>query len=166
MRLTLGPRTYDLRSRALVLGAFGPADELIGQGADLVELAESDQQPAAPVPVCVIASDEAGVERALAVGAGLVRLPQPTPAGLRMCATAGVAVLVPPSAADDAAVAGVLRERIVPDSLLLDVTGATCPVAATAVGVIQGARIMRTAAADVRGARRVVDVLAAVMEAG
>lgn len=166
MRLTLGPHAYDLRSRALVMGALGPVDELIGHGADLVELAAFDRQGAMPVPACATASDEAGVARALAAGACLVHLPQPTPAGLRMCATAGVAVLVPPSAADDAAVAGVLRERIVPDSLLLDVTGATCPVAATAVGVIQGARIVRTAPADVRGARRVADVLAAVMEAG
>ena len=36
-------------------------------------------------------------------------------------------------------------------------------MAATAAGVIQGARIVRTT--DVRGARRVCDVLAAVMEA-
>ena len=42
-------------------------------------------------------------------------------------------------------------------------TGRECPMAATAVGVIRGARIVRTD--DVRGARRVCDVLAAVMEA-
>ena len=165
MRLTLGPRTYDLRSRALVMGTLGTVEELVGQGADLVELASLDRQPAMPVPACVTASDEAAVGRALAAGASLVHLPQPTPAGLRMCAAAGVAVLVPPGAAGDAAGAGVFRERIVPESLLLDVTAVTCPMAATAVGVIQGARIVRAPVADIRGARRVVDVLAAVMEA-
>jgi dihydropteroate synthase len=49
------------------------------------------------------------------------------------------------------------------DPLLLDVTSEACPAAATAAGVIRGARIVRTG--DVRAARRVCDVLAAVMEA-
>jgi hypothetical protein len=47
--------------------------------------------------------------------------------------------------------------------LFVDVTGADCPTAATAVAVIRGARLIRTA--DPRGARRVCDVLAAVLEA-
>ncbi len=47
--------------------------------------------------------------------------------------------------------------------LLVDVTDAGCPTAAVAVAVIRGARLIRTA--DPRGARRVCDVLAAVMEA-
>ena len=48
--------------------------------------------------------------------------------------------------------------------VLVDVTGAPSPTAATAVAVVRGARIVRTG--DVRGARRVCDVLAAVMGAG
>ncbi|MDQ3990477.1 MAG: hypothetical protein M3291_15050, partial [Actinomycetota bacterium] len=47
--------------------------------------------------------------------------------------------------------------------LFVDVTQAECPTAAVAVAVIRGARLVRTA--DVRGARRVCDVLAAVLEA-
>ncbi len=78
-------------------------------------------------------------------------------------AEAGVAVLVPAGASAGAKAAGFPPERVVPDTLLLDVTAEDFPVAATAVGVIRGARIVRTA--DVRGARRVCDVLAAVLEA-
>jgi hypothetical protein len=52
---------------------------------------------------------------------------------------------------------------IVRDTLFVDVAGADCPTAAVAVAVIRGARVVRTA--DVRGARRVCDVLAAVLEA-
>ena len=130
MRLTLGPRTYDLSTRALVVG--------LGNEADVGELAE--------VP-----------------GPGLVRLRDPTPDSLERCAALGAAVVVPPEHVDAARVAGLPPDRIVPDTLLLDVTGLACPVAATAVGVIRAARIVHTA--DVRGARRICDVLAAVMEA-
>jgi hypothetical protein len=161
MLLALGPRRYDLSTRALVLGVDGPPHELIAQGADLVELARADQSM--PVPVCVAASDEVSVGRALSAGADLVRLHRPTAEALNLCAAAGVAVLVPAGAAGEAAAAGLPPERMVVDSLLLDVTADDCPVAATAVGVIGGARIVRTA--DVRGARRICDVLAAVLEA-
>ena len=91
MLLTIGSRTYDVTTRALVIAAAGTAVE----GADLVE--------------------------------------------------------------DD----GPLPEAAGP--LFVDVTGAQCPMAATAVAVIRGARLVRTA--DARGARRVCDVLAAVLEA-
>ena len=47
--------------------------------------------------------------------------------------------------------------------LFVDVTDSPCPTAATAVAVIRGARLVRTG--DVPGARRVCDVLAAVLEA-
>jgi hypothetical protein len=90
MHLTIGPRTYDLTTRALVIAAAGAPAE----GADLF-----DDDP-------------------LPDGAG---------------------------------------------PLFVDVTGAECPTAATAVAVIRGARLIRTA--DPRGARRVCDVLAAVLEA-
>ena len=130
MRLTLGPRTYDLSTRALVVGA--------GDDADVAELSE--------VP-----------------GPGLVRLSDPTPDLLEQCAAAGAAVIVPAGSLEAARAAGLPSDRIVPDTMLLDVTARECPVAATAVGVIRGARIVRTA--DVRGARRICDVLAAVLEA-
>ena len=91
MLFTVGSRTYDLTTRALVIAAAGaPAD-----GADLME-----------------------VDGPLPVGG---------------------------------------------HPLFVDVTGAECPTAAVAVAVIRGARLVRTA--DPRGARRVCDVLAAVMEA-
>ena len=106
MLVTLGSRTYDVTTRALVIAAAGAAAD----GADLVEVA-------GPQPLYVTPVDEAGGEPAL----------------------------------------------IVPDRLFADVTGADCPTAATAVAVIRGARLVRTA--DVRGARRVCDVLAAVLEA-
>ncbi|MDQ4068778.1 MAG: hypothetical protein M3203_04790, partial [Actinomycetota bacterium] len=137
MRMTIGARTYDLATRALVV-----SDDLFTFAA---------------------AGDEAALERALAGGADLVRLAEPTPAMLARCASAGVSVMVPPSALATAQAAGLPSDRIVPDTLLLDVTGSECPIAATAVGVVRGARIVRTD--DVRGARRICDVLAAVLEA-
>ena len=90
MHVTIGSRTYDVTTRALVIAAAGAG----GEGADL-----SDDDP---LP------DDAG-------------------------------------------------------PLFIDVTAADCPTAAIAVAVIRGARLVRTT--DVPGARRVCDVLAAVMEA-
>ncbi len=160
MRLTLGSRSYDLTARALVLGVAGvPSD-----GADLVETAHPDLPVIVPdLPVIVSVSDEAGVGRALAAGASLVRMTEPTTAGLKRCALAGAAVVVPLAAVARAAAAGLPPDRIVPDVLLVDVTSDACPTAAAVAGVIRGARIVRTA--DVRGAQRVCAVLAAVMEA-
>ena len=91
MLFTVGARTYDLTTRALVVAAAGAPAE----GADLVEVD-------GPLPV-------------------------------------------------DG------------HPLFVDVTDAECPTAAVAVAVIRGARLVRTA--DVRGARRVCDVLAAILEA-
>ncbi|MGH9263515.1 MAG: hypothetical protein ACRD1D_02370 [Acidimicrobiales bacterium] len=162
MRLTLGSRTHDLTHRALVLGVPGSARELLELGADMVE--PDRPGPWGALPVYATAVDEPALEQALAAHAVLVRLPAPTAASLRRSAGSAVAVLVPAGTVDEARAAGLAPDRIVPDSLLLDVTEAPCPVAATAVGVIRGARIVRTA--DVRGARRICDVLAAVLEAG
>jgi len=161
MLLALGSRRYDVRTRALVMGVLRPPDELVAEGADILELEIMDRPM--PVPVCVPAYDEASVERALSTGADLLRLSHPTAGSLSLCAAAGVAVLVPADAAFGAAAAGLPPERVVVDSLLVDVTTDDCPVAATAVGVIRGARIVRTA--HVRAARRSCDVLAAVLEA-
>jgi hypothetical protein len=157
MRLTLGTRTYDLATRALVLGVGDRPEALVADGADLLEVAGHDR------PVCMVASTDADVERALDGGAAVVRLPAPTTAALKACAAAGAAVVVPVDAVHEATAAGIPGDRMVPHTLVLDVTGDECPVAATAVGVIKGARIVRTT--DVRGARRICDVLAAVLEA-
>lgn len=159
MRLTVGPRSYDLTTRCLVIGVGGAPEEMVAHGADVIEVEDG----AAPAPVYTSAPDEGGVGRALSAGAGLVRLTRPTAGELALCAAAGAAVLVPAGAAGAAQAAGLPPDRIAPDSLLVDVTGAPCPVAATAAGVIRGARIVRTA--DVRGSRRVCDVLSAVLEA-
>lgn len=164
MHLTLGSRSYDLRTRALVMAVAGGPEELEDQGADLLDLVDLDHLLSVSVPLSVTASDDDAVRCALAAGVALVRLPQPTPASLAMCAEAGAAVVVPPRAMGDAAAAGLPPERTVPDTLLLDVTAEDLPSPATAVGVIRGARIVRTA--DVVGARRICDVLAAVLEAG
>lgn len=160
MHLALGGHRYDLRTRALVMGALSPPGDLVAQGADILELQGS--AGAMPLPVYVPASDEVSVDRALSGMADLVHLRRPTARSLELCAAAGVAVMVPQGATEAAAAAGVPTERVVVDSLLLDVTGDDCPAAATAVGVIRGARIVRTT--DVRGARRICDVLAAVFE--
>lgn len=161
MRLTVGSRSYDLLTRALVMGVAGPPQDLVDQGADIVELAYPHQRM--PVPVCVAACDDELVRRALSAGAALLHLRKPTLSSLTMCAEAGAAVLVPPAASAGARAAGLPPERIIADTLLVDVTAEEFPVVATAVGVIRGARIVRTA--DVPGARRVCDVLAAVLEA-
>lgn len=153
MRITIGPTSYDLTTRALVI-AVGS----VAQGADLVELA--DGAGPSPLPVYASAPDDAGVGRALSAGAGLVRLTHPSAGALALCAAAGASVVVP---AGTAAETGFPADRVVPDSLLIDVASHEHPVAATAVGVIRGARLVRTV--DVPAARRVCDVLAAVLEA-
>jgi len=178
MRLTLGSRSFDLTSRALVLGTVGRAGSIaaaVRNGADIVEVDEMDAgalNEAGHVPLCVAPGDDAALARALVVGASMVRLDDvASTASYRSCARAGVVVVVPAEAAGAAESAGMPARRIIVDGpctgdrhpVLVDVTGAGRPLAATAAGVVQGARIVRTA--DVRGARRVCDVLAAVWEA-
>jgi hypothetical protein len=66
--------------------------------------------------------------------------------------------------------AGVTDDRMVvegvragsPYPVLVDACDTQCPVAVTAAGLVTGARIVRTG--DVRGARRICDVLAAILE--
>jgi hypothetical protein len=151
MRITIGPTSYDLTTRALVIAAGG-----VPEGADLVEL--TDDASRTPIPIYASAPDDAGVGRALSAGAGLVRLTDPSAGALALCAAAGASVIVPAGTA-----AGLPADRVVPESLLIDVTSHEHPVAATAIGVIRGARLVRTV--DAPAARRVCDVLAAVLEA-
>jgi hypothetical protein len=162
MRLTLGSRTHDLTTRALVMGTDGRA---AADGADVVDVGAAGpvSQDRPPVPVCVLAADDASVGRALAWGAELIRLPSPSAAALASCAAAGATVLVGAGDVIAAATAGLPPDRILPAAAVLDVTGVPCPLAATVAGVLRGARVVRTD--DVRGARRVRDVLAAIMEA-
>ena len=166
MRLDLRSRTYDLVSRALVMGVGGRPGDLAAQGADIVEVRLDDvgvPGGAASVPICVVASGEAEVALALAASVALVRLLLPTSVELARCAAAGAAVVVRAGAEDDALAVGLPPERIVIDSLVVDVAGLDDPLAATIAGVLAGGRIVRSD--DVRGARRVCDVLAAIMEA-
>ncbi|HEX3623547.1 MAG TPA: hypothetical protein VHT97_14630 [Acidimicrobiales bacterium] len=157
MRLTLGSRSYDLTTRALVLGTGADA---AGDGADLVELAGPD----ASVPVCAAVTDEASLARAIAAGVALVRLPRPAAADLyRRCAAAGLAVVVPDADTRTALDAGLPPDRILAGARFLDVTRRPCPLAATVAGVLGGARLVRTD--EVGAARRVRDVLAAIQEA-
>jgi hypothetical protein len=153
MRITIGSTSFDITTRALVI-AVGRVVE----GADLVELTDDAGPATSPVYAC--APDDAGVGRALSAGAGLVRLTHPSAGALALCAAAGAAVVVP---AGTAAETGLPSDRVVPDSLLIDVTAHEHPVAATAIGVIRGARLVRTV--DAPATRRVCDVLAAVLEA-
>lgn len=147
MQLTVGPRSFDLTSRALVLGGGAAPDDLAGW----------------PGRRYAVAGDAGALDAALSAPVALVHLPDPADPALRRCADAGVAVVVPAGAVERARAAGMAADRVVADTLVLDVTGAPCPVAATAVGIIRGARIVW--APDAGAARRVRDVLAAVMEA-
>lgn len=158
MWLTLGSRAYDLTDRALVMGVGGVPADMVAEGADIVELDRVDERPT--VPACVVADGVGAAQAALASGADLVRLPSPGPAELRLCAQAGVAVVVPDESAEAAAAAGFAPDRVVVSSLVLDVVGDPCPLGVTVAGILRGARIVRTD--HVRVARRVRDVLAAV----
>lgn len=165
MWLALGSRRYDLTSRALVMATMRratAASEAVAEGADVVEVHEIDGE--AEVPICVAARDDAGAAIAVAAGAELVRLAASTPTAYRTCADAGVAVVVPDGATAEARAAGLDAERIVPEGLIVDVVDAPCPLAAMVVGVIRGGRIVRTT--NPRQARRVVDLIAAILEAG
>lgn len=177
MRLTLGPRAYDLTARALVMGTVARAasvEAAVDEGADIVEVDQVDDiTAAAGVPVCMALPDGDALERAIAAGVSLVRLEGVIPgATYGACAEAGTSVVVAATDADEAERAGIPADRIVVVDgdpvgrypVLADVTGEASPTAATAVAVVRGARIVRTS--DVRGARRICDVLAAVMEAG
>lgn len=176
MRLSLGPRTYDLTARALVMGTVERADsvaEAVREGADIVEVDHVDAPFTTDVPICVALCGGDRVEGALAAGASLVRLDGiPPGAAYAACAAAGASVVVSAAHAGTAERVGIPPDRIVVVAgdpagrypVLVDVTGTPSPTAATAVAVVRGARIVRTG--DVRGARRICDVLAAVIGAG
>jgi hypothetical protein len=179
MRLSLGDRDYDLTTRALVMGTVERASSVVDavrNGADIVEVGDVDGTfaPDAIVPVCVAVTEGWGPERALASGPALVWFDgaPSSAADYAACAKAGASVVVAAGETGSAERAGIPPDRIVVADgdfggrypALVDVTGSHSPTAATAVAVVRGARIVRTA--DVRGARRICDVLAAVMEAG
>lgn len=175
MRLSLGPRSYDLTTRALVIGTVERAGSIAGarqEGADIVEVHHFEGPLTVDVPVCVAPPDERVLEAGLAAGASMARLGDwASTAGYVLCARAGAAVIVVAAAAPAAEAAGVSPDRIVVESgdargrypVMVDVTASPFPVVAAAAGVLRGARIVR--AHDARGARRVCDVLAAIMEA-
>lgn len=176
MRLSLGHRDYDLTTRALVMGTVERASSVLDavrDGADIVEVGDVDGTFAPDVPVCLAVPEGCGSERAVASGAALVRFDgvPSSAADYAACAKAGASVVVTAGETGSAERAGIPADRIVVVGgdfggrypVLVDVTGSHSPTAATAVAVVRGARVVRTA--DVRGARRLCDVLAAVMEA-
>ena len=176
MHLSLGPRTYDLTTRALVMGAVdrvASVADAVREGADIVEVGHVDGPFASDVPVCLAVPEGCGTEEALASGAALVRFDgAPSSDAYGACAKAGASVVIAAGEIGSAERAGVPPDRIVVLDgdlagrypVLVDVTASPSPTAATAVAVVRGARIVRTG--DVRGARRICDVLAAVTEAG
>ena len=175
MRLSLGSRSYDLATRALVMASAQRVCDIAGAvaaGADIVEVAHLQRPSTVDVAIAVAPRDVDELEAGLAAGASVVRLGLDVPAGsLRCCAKALVAVIVGPSQLAAVEAAGVGGDRIVvcdgdvsgPYPVLVDMTAPNCPLAAMAVAVIRGARIVRIGPADVRSARRVCRTLAAVM---
>jgi len=175
MRLSLGTRSYDLAVRALVMGSVDDEHDIagaVGDGADIVEVAGLRTWPEVDVAVCVAPPDDEGLRSSLAAGASVLDAPADvSDAWLRCCAATKAAVIVSTSQLAAVHAAGVAGDRIVvrdgdvdgPYPVLVDVSMSPWPVAAAAVAVVQGARIVRVGADDVRGARRVCDTLAAVM---
>ena len=203
MLLTLGSRSYDVTTRALVVGVLTvastplptlcrDAERLVDEGADLLDLADAgvDDVCAAvgalstgvAVPLGVLTSRMDVSGPAVAAGASLTRDPG-------VAHATGAALVVSGAAlARTAARCGIAPERIVldiaprvrptPDELALGypVLTSACPppagaedaraavLATAALAVSSGCRLVRTA--DVRGIRRVRDVLAAVLAAG
>jgi len=176
MRLCLGTRSYGLAARALVVGSVDNERDIAGvvaDGADIVEVAGLRTGPEVDVAVCVAPPDDEVLRVSLVAGASVVDVPvDASDAWLRCCAATKAALIVSPSQLAAVHAAGVAADRIVVrdgdvDGLypvLVDVSMSPWPVAAAAVAVIQGARIVRAGAGDVRAVRRVCDTLAVVMD--
>jgi len=175
MRLSLRSRSFDLAARPLVIGLVERADDIadaVANGVDIVEVSGREGWPGAEVLVCATPQDDADLAAFLAAGACLIRFDGRSSASesaYALCARARTAVLVDGASGVGAAeAAGVRPDRVVvldgdvdgPYPVLIDVTASAHPVAATAVGIVRGATIVRTR--DVRGSRRVCDTLAAV----
>jgi dihydropteroate synthase len=168
------------------------ARDLVAAGADVVDLGRADAasdaeecdlllaalaeaRAAVDVPLCLGTTRPAVASAAAAAGAAMVDVGGPDTVLLgQACLGAGAVAVVSPGA--DAAgfdpsrvvvrtgdVAQARRLASSGRAVLLDVP-ARCRVAAMAAGVVLGARLLRTD--DVREARRVCDVLAAVWGAG
>ncbi|MGH9222772.1 MAG: hypothetical protein ACRD2W_02980 [Acidimicrobiales bacterium] len=182
MRFTLGGRRYDLTTRSLVIGrASDPqtARRLVDDGADVIEVADPDLVAAFvaafaavhdvhDVPVAIASAQLDAVRAAYQAGAVLGACPDP--AFLALSAEAGAAVLTPDPT--PARAAGIPADRIAVEWPAGARPAATHPHAtlvttddlgATALAVTNGARLIRTA--NVKAARRVADVLAAILEA-
>lgn len=215
MRLTLGDTSYDLATRALVMGMLGAdrssPDELVALGADMVSLQVGAGDPVAvhaavarlvgcaPVPVAVEAADAAGSAAAVEAGAAMV-LGAPAAATVAAARAGAVVVLRAPGPGGlDTGPGGLDADRaelgrrageaeaagLPPDRIVIDPSLAASPArlggarrfadlgypvlvrhsgaAEIALAVAGGCRLVQTR--DVRTARRVCDVLAAILEA-
>jgi hypothetical protein len=174
----VGGRTVDIRVRALVVAViptprFGRENEVAATvaaaasaGADLADISHGPRLlgPMArggPIPACARVADLAAGAAAHAAGAALVLVPPALgPAAVERDWPAAVVV-------DDVADIAAAREVAAPLGLPLavDTAGAAeaDALAVESVALAEGCRIVRTT--DVRRTRRVVEVVAAILEA-
>jgi hypothetical protein len=180
--LRLGGTTVDLRTRALAAGVvpaprFAREGEVLAAvaaareaGADLadVSLAPRLVGPAArrgSLPVAAVAGSPEAAEASVAAGAAVVLAPLSAVPAVAAAAAAGswqAAVLVDDLAALPGAAELAAERRLV---LALDTTrwSAVDALAGEPVALAGGCRIVRTG--DVRRTRRVIEVVAALLEA-
>jgi dihydropteroate synthase len=212
MRLELGPRRFDISTRAVVIGTLcagaspdrlaADAERMVSEGADaldvmvdapmstgieerdLVVVAVAHLRARVDVPLAVTTASSGVVDAALAAGAVIATNPGDLadPAYLAAVAVASASIVVPRGAlAEQAEAAGIRHPRIVVDVDLAGLVASSDSAAtgyamchsasgvgeadlgAYALAVTHGVRLLRTA--DVRGARRVAAVIAAILEA-
>lgn len=195
--LALGALRVDLTARGVVVGRVtstgAPAghtaralEPLVGEGADLVEVAAASVVPRLVadlgVPVAIAAPDPDEAVAGLDAGAAVVVVPgRPALDVLRAARAAGAAVVTPASAAAAAVSAGLPPSQVVVD-VGCDLAGvgavarrlpghplgwsrAAGPAAGpVALAMARGCRVFRVL--DVRGARRAADVVGSILRAG
>jgi hypothetical protein len=175
VRVALGSYEFDVTRRALVVGpVVGPdsvdvAEHLVAAGADALELDAVGADVARvrarlDVPIVVRFGDTESLRSALAAGASAAVVPggSADPEQLELIVAAAASVVIDPGALATVTAlerAGLPPSRIV-SAAITDPGSGPGPVAAA---ITAGVRVVRTT--DVRTARRVADVLAAVMAA-
>jgi hypothetical protein len=193
--LDLGPSTVDVADRALVVAVLPPGTDqatrvavrgAVDEGADVVELPVDVVELAAGVPVAVRTADLAAARDALAAGAmaiAPVRVEGDAAAVVaalweeaRALAAAGLdprrvavepvanetTLALPPARGLRCVGVPVVVSVVRPDASAPDPDAVAAPLS---VAAVRGYGLLRVAAADVRSARRVADVIAAVRRA-